>query len=477
MKGETKQFTGKKLVSLLLAMVMALSTLAGLEISAFATTYYTSGDWSYYLEDGYAVISEYTGSATSVTVPSTVNGYTVTAIGYHSYTVGAFADNTTLRSVTLPDTLTAIYEYAFEDCIALKSITIPEDVTSIGKKAFYGCTSLASVTFEGDALTYIGERAFYGCTALTSITLPENLVTIYSYAFYGCALLTKVIIPESVTTIYYNAFYGCSKLKTVAVMNKNCYYEDSYGSYNTFPSNATVYGYSGSTTIELAKDQGWAYKTLNSDGHYYSWTTSNSKPVKKCVICGDKLVTLPFTDISSYSGYYNYIAYTSSYNSFIKGTSSTTFAPKKSVTKAALITILYRMAGSPSVSGYSNPYKDVKSTAYYYKAALWAYKKGITTDTTFGGSKAITREKAVTYLYRYAKKFTDASMSTKSISSFPDASKVSSYATTAMKWAYKNGLITGNSSGKLNPKGTTYRIYFSKILYKFGVACDIGNFS
>ena len=68
-------------------------------------------------------------------------------------------------------------------------------------------------------------------------------------------------------------------------------------------------------------------------------------------------------------------------------------------------------------------------------------------------------------------------MTTKSISSFPDASSVKDYAVTAMKWAYKNGLITGNSSDKLNPQGTTYRIYFSKILYKFGVACDIGNFS
>ena len=233
-------------------------------------------------------------------------------------------------------------------------------------------------------------------------------------------------------------------------------------------SSSTAYG-TWSSTVTL--------KTSSSGS--YTWTVSSSKPVKKCSVCGTKVLTLKFTDISSstYKGYYNYIAYTSYFNSFIKGTSSTTYAPTKAVTKAALITILYRMAGSPSVSGYSNPYKDVKSTAYYYKAALWAYKKGITTDTTFGGANAISREKAVTYLYRYAKKYTDADMTTKSISSFPDASSVKDYAVTAMKWAYKNGLITGNSAGKLNPQGTTYRIYFSKILYKFGVACDIGNFS
>lgn len=258
-----------------------------------------------------------------------------------------------------------------------------------------------------------------------------------------------------------------------------CYIDEDQYSTHWYKGSytVTVYATDYDASLEIpVKITAGSSSTCYHLGGTWS-TTSSGKWKNKCIACGTTMYTLPYKDISDYKGYVNYISYTSYYNTFIKGTSSTTFAPKKALTKAALITILYRMAGSPSVSGYSNPYSDVKSSAYYYEAALWAYKKGITTDKTFDGSEKITREKTVTFLYRFAKKFTDADLTTKSISSFPDASKVSSYAKTPMKWAYKNGLITGNDSGKLNPKGKTLRIYATKILYKFGVACQIGNFA
>ena len=433
----------------------------------------------------------------------------------------AFYSCDSLTSITIPDSVITIGDYAFGFCDFLTSITIPDSVITIGDSAFYSCDSFTSITIPDSVIT-IGDHAFYYCPNLLSVVVSSSVTSLGEHAFDCCYNLNLVVILSSNVDLSYNMVSSDKCITTfISISQGNC--PVNLGLDNS--EDVVIYGIGGSSLNTYATHNDLTFVAIDyttteadcvNDGvititvseeadkdvletlslsvgdvvwegtytpatgeHNYSWTTVSKKPTKKCTVCDDVLVTLKFTDISSseYKGYYNYIAYTSYYNSYIKGTTSTTFAPKKALTKAALITILYRMAGSPSVSGYSNPYSDVKSTAYYYKAALWAYKKGITTDTTFDGSEAITREKTVTYLYRYAKKFTDADMSTKSISSFPDASSVKSYAVTPMKWAYKNGLITGNSSGNLNPQGKTLRIYASKILYKFGVACDIGNFS
>ena len=238
----------------------------------------------------------------------------------------------------------------------------------------------------------------------------------------------------------------------------------------------------GYTTYVCSRcDDTYVDDYVDATGHSYSWTLVSKKPTKMCSSCDDVLVTIPFTDLTdtSYSSYYDRIAYLSCYNSFINGTSSTTYSPTKALTRAAALTILYRMAGSPydDANPYtSSPFTDVKTTAYYYNAACWALDNGITTNTTFKGSSSATRQETVTFLYRYVSYCTDVEITTKSISSFSDASSVSSWAKTAMQWAYANGLITGNSSGKLNPTGVTYRIYASKIYYQFGVTCSIGNF-
>ena len=238
----------------------------------------------------------------------------------------------------------------------------------------------------------------------------------------------------------------------------------------------------GYTTYVCSRcDDTYVDDYVDATGHSYSWTLVSKKPTKMCSSCDDVLVTIPFTDLTdtSYSSYYERIAYLSCYNSFINGTSSTTYSPTKALTRAAALTILYRMAGSPydDANPYtSSPFTDVKTTAYYYNAACWALDNGITTNTTFKGSSSATRQETVTFLYRYVSYCTDVEITTKSISSFSDASSVSSWAKTAMQWAYANGLITGNSSGKLNPTGVTYRIYASKIYYQFGVTCNIGNF-
>ena len=132
----------------------------------------------------------------------------------------------TITSVTIPDSVTSIGDYAFRGCSNLTSVTIPDSVTSIGEKAFYGCRNLTSITI-GNGVTSIGDWAFDGCTGLTSVTIPDSVTSIGSSAFSGCSSLTSVTIPDSVTSIGSYAFNGCDNLEiTINTDDKYLYSED-----------------------------------------------------------------------------------------------------------------------------------------------------------------------------------------------------------------------------------------------------------
>ena len=123
-----------------------------------------------------------------------------------------------LKSITIPDSVTSIGDDAFRGCTGLTSITIPDSVTSIGGGAFYGCTGLTSITIP-DSVTSIGNYAFSGCTGLTSITISNSVTRIGQYAFSGCTGLKSITIGNSVTSIGCDAFYGCKGLTSVTIPN------------------------------------------------------------------------------------------------------------------------------------------------------------------------------------------------------------------------------------------------------------------
>ena len=135
------------------------------------------------------------------------SGYTVAGIGN-----SAFLYCTTLKSITLPDTLTYIDDFAFAGCTNLETITIPASVTYIGKGAFNGCTSLKEVVFEGGDLELIDDYAFNGCTALEKINFPEGLKTIGNFVFNGCSAITSFKAPSTIKKIGELAFYDCKGL-------------------------------------------------------------------------------------------------------------------------------------------------------------------------------------------------------------------------------------------------------------------------
>ena len=176
------------------------------------------------LEQGDNITLDYPNEITSVKATNnTALTYiqipnTVTSIEDGNYDTGSFYKCTALASVSLPDTMTMIGNYAFSGCAALASVTLPDSLTSIGSFAFSGCNKLVDITIP-DSVKSIGNGAFADCSALASVTLPNTLVSIGDSAFSSCSSLVSITIPEGVTSIGLQAFSNCTALASVTLPN------------------------------------------------------------------------------------------------------------------------------------------------------------------------------------------------------------------------------------------------------------------
>ena len=152
----------------------------------------------------------------------------------------------------------------------------------------------------------------------------------------------------------------------------------------------------------------------------------------------------------------------------MQGVSATLFQPEGLLTRGQIVTILYRLAGSPAAD-CSNPFTDVKKDRYYTAAVSWAYEQGIVlgvTSTLFRPEQPVTREQLVTFLARYAK-YQGADVSTQgALTGYPDAKTVSDFALASMTWAVEQGLIQG-IDGNLVPRGTATRAQIATIIQRY----------
>jgi Fe-S cluster assembly iron-binding protein IscA len=248
----------KKLICLLLAIVMLT---AALPVATAATV----KGFEYRIVNGKAIVTGYMGSASRVTVPSTIQGYPVTTIGE-----SAFNMQSNVKQVTIPSGVTRIEEYAFAGMDGLTSITLPS------------------------SLTTIGERAFYNCFGLKEITIPGSVTAIGSEAFYECQNLKTIIIRSSVVTIGKRAFGYCLDWET----------DQPYKSYGVM-----MKGYADSTAQSYAKKTDIQFVTLK---HTHTFKTKNAKATltkngligKVCAHCGKPKGTVirhPKTFTLSYS--------------------------------------------------------------------------------------------------------------------------------------------------------------------------------
>ena len=310
----------------------------------------------------------------------------------------------------------------------IRTVEIDAGATSVGDQAFKWCGSLASVSLP-TTLRRIGDQAFSSCYSLTEITIPAGVTTIGSNAFIFCNALASVTIPVSVTDIGYAAFSGCNKLKTVQYSGTSTQWSRiQIGDYNDPLTEASI--------------------SFNSSGSP-SPTTVN-----------------PFTDVFASSPYYTAILWAYN-NGIVRGTSDTTFSPDDSCTRVQFSLILYRLAGTPDVSGLTNPFRDLGGLSSGQKRAItWAYNRGIingTSSTTFNPNGSVTRAQLVLMLYKMAGM---PYIGSGSSSPFTDIYGLTTNNKNAVVWAYNYGVVKGTSSTTFSPYDPCTRGQLVLILYR-----------
>ena len=176
---------------------------------------------------------------------------------------------------------------------------------------------------------------------------------------------------------------------------------------------------------------------------------------------------LPFTDVARAAAYYDAVKYCYDNNIF-KGVTATTFMPDSTLTRGQMVTVLWRMNGSPEPKA-ANPFGDVAAASPFAKAIAWAAENGLTkgtTATTFAPGQAISRQQFLTILYRYAQFMGYDVTATADLAAFADGAGVGEYARPAMQWAVGTG-VAAAIDGKLMPTAPAPRYQVAEFLAHF----------
>ena len=393
-----------------------------------------------------------------------------------SYVLSAMGDElTNIFSPWLPVTVTAAPKSSNAD---VSSVTVAGVEATAGENNTYTVTlpygtdvtagSFVIVTSDAGAtvgaLTNEGNVWTFTVTAEDGVTSKTYTVTVS----FTEAPKSNDAGVSSITVAGFKAVAGANNSYTVTV---------PYGTVVKTGSFVIVTRHPRATVSALTNTRNiWSFTVTAEDGvttAVYTVTVNtaalpepitpgvdNKKPASK------PEVKLPFTDVSTSDWFYDDVAFIYE-NGLFSGTDSRSFSPNASMTRAMLVTVLYRLEGEPTVTGRSS-FTDVRSGAYYEKSVIWAAANGIVTgtdSTSFSPDAKVTREQLAAILYRYAqyrKLDTDASAK---LNSFTDADSVSAYASEALGWAVSEGLING-ASGKLMPKGDATRAQVAAILHR-----------
>lgn len=401
----------------------------------------------------------YCASLTSVTTPSTLK-----TIGNYAFAdcsmlksvafseglseIGnySFSNCVELSSVSMPNSLNQLGDYAFNNCISLKSIVVPSGITTLNTAVFNKCTSLTSVTLPR-TLSVVGISAFAYCSSLIEVALPEGVTKISDWAFTECASLTKLTMPKSISSIAGDSFYGCRNFVFYVVA----------GSY------AQVYASANSIPFVLVDSTDPGPDTSPSPG-------PSPGPDDPDDPFDPDNVETPFTDIE---GHWAETAIKWNYSKgYILGMTETTFAPKSMVNRAMIVTILYRMAGSP-ITGIPM-FDDVPADTWYTKPVAWGSATGVISG--IGGGKYapkqnVTREQFASMLYRYADNVGNVDVTKRAdLATFVDMERIHDYAMEPISWAVAHNIMSGKGEGRLDPRGYATRAELASMLMRFSLA-------
>lgn len=225
-----------------------------------------------------------------------------------------------------------------------------------------------------------------------------------------------------------------------------------------------------------------AQQEIPATGHRWGeWTvtkaatgTEEGEETRTCSACHETETRTiakldnPFTDVAEGAYYYDAVLALTE-QGVIKGMSETTFAPDTNLTRAHVVTMLYRMAGEPETDA-EFAFTDVPENAYYADALAWAVEAGIAegvSETEFAPELDVTREELATFLYRFAVMQENADGQKSDLAEFADAASVSDWAQEAMAWAVGQGLVKGTSETTIEPAGTATRAQAATLLYRY----------
>ncbi len=293
----------KKIASLLLTVVMLVSLASGMGISAFAATALVTEDGIRYAETGENTVKivGYSGKGENVVIPDTISGKKVTRISNFS-----FNDNTIVKSLSVPASVTEIDDMVILNCPNITAIKVASD------NKYYDSRNNCNAIIEKATGNLIA-----GCK---TTKVPNGVTRIGRYTFFGCSGLTDITLPESVKSIQHQAFQDCENLKNITFLNKNCKICELCNPGDktcdlTIAKGAAIHGYKGSTAEKYAKEYGRKFVAL----------TQLSTPTLKAIVNANGAFKLSWNKVSGAEKYELYIKQADGSYKLMKTTTATSF--------------------------------------------------------------------------------------------------------------------------------------------------------
>ena len=425
---------------------------------------------------GYAISSANQGDTVTMTV-NTVSGYKIKSVAYSNslgyITGGYYSYDSTQFSYTFTMEARDTYFTINTEATGAYSISVSS------ANSYYGSVSIKNGIEKanyGDTVTFTVRPAYQYILKSVSVYTNDSYrqsiqVTRDKYDWNTFSFTmpnASVVIAPTYTSDYYTISVDGGSHGSVSIEAEPAGTNSYYGIRNEYvyidATPNTGYKVKSVTVYDRYNDSIKVYESSTANRYYFTMPDSN---VTVKVEFAPRVMTNPFTDVKSTDWFYDAVNYVYS-EGIMDGTSVYMFSPNNATSRGMLVTILWRLAGQPVVTGTS--FSDVSSSAYYYYAVLWASKYGIVDglgNNMFGPDQAITREQFAVILYRYAQHCGYSTSANSTLVGYADSNKISSYALTAMRWACGAGLFEGDERANLNPQGQTTRAAAAKLLMTF----------
>ena len=366
-----------------------------------------------------------------------------------------FSVRDSIYAVVIESGVTSIGDYAFNWCKSLKEISIPEGVTSIGREALAGCSSLYEVRLPS-TLKALSHLVFSDCSRLSYVFFTGNAPTFGNYVFNYINVMTAYFPANDDTwTMAVRKDYGGYSINWHRLF---CNPDHNFDAW-------TVYIEPGCTTegIETRYCSSCGYtprRSIEPLGHDYASGTCT-----RCGSADPdhQPIENPFTDVPAGAFYEDPVLWAVE-NSITTGATADSFNPNGECLRAHVVTFLHRAAQNPEPSSTNNPFTDVKSSDFFYKPVLWAVEKNITNGTSadqFGSFATCNRAAVVTFLWRAAGSPEPESTD----NPFADV-KSTDFFYKPVLWAIENGITNGVDATHFGPTTACNRAQVVTFLYR-----------